>query len=64
MDQQALRALLHQVNNLLAVIQLQVEVARADDAPETARRALALIADAATRTATVVAEARAMREAP
>jgi hypothetical protein len=56
------RTLIHAVNNLLAVIETQCAVARADPAPDTARRALELIESAAQRAASVVAAERRERD--
>ncbi len=50
--------LLHAVNNLLAVVQTQVEVARMLGTDAARTQALALIADAAARTASEVRRLR------
>ena len=53
------RELIHQVNNLLAVIQTQIEVARALQTPEAASSALESIDKAAQSTQKRVEELRA-----
>lgn len=53
--------LLHRVNNLLATIQLQAEVARLDGGLPAATTALRLIAEAGERTQAEVARFRAAR---
>lgn len=54
------RELVHQVNNLLSVIQTQRDVAEAVGTEKAAREALRMIAEAAERLAP---EVRAFREA-
>ncbi len=54
----ATRELIHQVNNLLAVIQTQIEVARALETPEAANSALESIDKAAQSTQKRVEEIR------
>jgi len=57
-EQHVTQQLIHQVNNLLGVIQTQAEVARAVDSTDAMRRALAMIEDAAGRTARRIQELR------
>ena len=59
MDRKAIRELIHQVNNLLAVIQTQREVARALETREAAASALDLIGKAAEATQDRIRELRA-----
>ena len=57
------RRLIHQVNNLLSVIQVQASVARSVGSEEAASKALEMIDAAAQRTEAVVQEVRAEAEA-
>ena len=58
-----MRDLVHQVNNLLGAIRVQVEVARAAGTDAAAREALAVIERSAARTEELVARlGRAARE--
>jgi hypothetical protein len=54
--------LLHRVNNLLGTIEIQAEVAAADDTVEAYRAAMALIVASARRTGEDVLRLRAPRE--
>jgi hypothetical protein len=58
MDESNLRALLHQVANLLGVVQIQAAAARATGTLAAAHQALAAIEDCATRTAGLLAGVR------
>jgi signal transduction histidine kinase len=59
MDKDAIASLLHRLNNLLAVIEVQAEVARTLDTHAAYRQAVELIRQAAARTDAAVKEVRA-----
>jgi hypothetical protein len=61
MSEEPSRQLIHQVNNLLAVIRVQVEAARAVGTPDSAQTALDLILRAAERTEEEVRRFRSPR---
>ena len=63
MEPKAVRELIHCVNNLLAVIQTQVEVARLVRTPEGTTSALESIGKAAQSTQQRMAELRTREEA-
>ncbi len=62
MEQAELRALLHQVANLLAVIQVQAETALAVGTREAAREALAQIQRSGAQTGELLRAARQRAE--